>query len=67
MVWLITYLFILHIQCLNKITCTIIIQFIFFVWSYPTCCVASLRAVLVGCISYKPVYCVTFGHSVEGD
>ena len=41
-------------------------QFIFFVWSYPTCCVSSLRAVPVGCISYKPVYCVTFGHSVEG-
>ena len=37
-------------------------QFIFFVWLYPTCCVASLRAVPVGCISYKSVYCVTFGH-----
>ena len=36
------------------------------VWSCPTCCVASLRAVPVGCISYKSVYCVTFGHLQKG-
>ena len=28
-------------------------QLIFFVWSYPTCCVASLHAGPVGCISYN--------------
>ena len=41
-------------------------QVIFFVWSYPTCCVASLRAVPVGCISYKSVYCITFRHLYKG-
>ena len=28
-------------------------RLIFFVWSYPTCCVASLRAGPMGCISYN--------------
>ena len=27
-------------------------RLIFFVWSYPTCCVVSLRAGLVSCVSY---------------
>ena len=33
-------------------------RLIFFVWSYPTCCVASLRAGPVSCISY--ITCTLF-------